>query len=406
MRVLFLGSIANCATAIVRALVRAGHVVDLASCTRRGRQRVTHVFVSKYVRRRFTLPMPHEKPQAFRDGLLELLLRNGPYDVLLPFNYAQNLAVARMRDELAPHTSVAVGPIHALQHLHEKDRLYDIAETIGIAAPRRIKYTDWDDLRAKVDCFPLVLKARRGEGAHGLRFVRTMDELEQVFHAMQAVIPTFPELQDFTHPIVQEYVPGNVHDVGYLFCKGKMRMAISQRRNLMYPLQGGPGVDVVTTQEPDLVEQGRALLERVGWHGVCQVEFKRDSRDGSPRLLDVNPRFWGTLDAAIQAGANFPAKLCELAARGDTTEQYEYRVGMRYVNLLPLMLFTLCQSRGERSARLNDIRDVLRGRVHCEIELRDFRPHLWILSSALWKIVRQHKIVFAPNPLSAKPVAL
>jgi predicted ATP-grasp superfamily ATP-dependent carboligase len=404
MRVLFLGSVANCATAVVRALARAGHVVDLASCARRGRQRYADGFISKYVRRTFALPVPHENPQAFRYGLRELLLRDTPYDVLLPFNYAQNLAVARMRDELESHVSVAVGPTYALLHLHEKDRLYDTAEAIGIATPRRIKYTDWADLRAKADCFPLVLKPRREEGARGLRFARTMRELEQVFHTMQAVPPTFPELEDFTRPIVQEYVPGHVHDVGYLFCEGKLRMAVSQRRNRMYPLWGGPGVDVVTTQEPDLIEQGRALLERVGWHGVCQVEFKRDSRDGSPRLLDVNPRFWGTLDVAIQAGANFPAKLCELVTRGDTAEQYEYRVGMRYVILLPLMLFTLCQSRGARRARLNDIRDAVRGHVHCEIELRDLRPHLWMLGSSLWKIMRQHKAVLAPDPLSAKPI--
>ncbi len=44
------------------------------------------------------------------------------------------------------------------------------------------------------------------------------------------------------------------------------------------------------------------------------VEFKQDNRDGSLRLMEINARFWGSLQLAIDAGVNFPCILADIAA--------------------------------------------------------------------------------------------
>jgi len=36
------------------------------------------------------------------------------------------------------------------------------------------------------------------------------------------------------------------------------------------------------------------MNESLDWHGVAMVEFWIDSRDGKPKLMEINPRFWGT----------------------------------------------------------------------------------------------------------------
>ena len=36
------------------------------------------------------------------------------------------------------------------------------------------------------------------------------------------------------------------------------------------------------------------------------VEFKHDERDGVPKLMEINGRFWGSLQLAIDAGVDFP----------------------------------------------------------------------------------------------------
>ena len=59
--------------------------------------------------------------------------------------------------------------------------------------------------------------------------------------------------------------------------------------------------------DPDLVRRSRALLDAFGWCGVAMVEYKLDERTGTPYLMEVNGRFWGSLQLAIDAGVDFPS---------------------------------------------------------------------------------------------------
>jgi hypothetical protein len=54
-----------------------------------------------------------------------------------------------------------------------------------------------------------------------------------------------------------------------------------------------------------------AAPRRSGWHGVAMVEFKIDRRDQLPKLMEINGRFWGSLQLAIDAGVDFPAILLQ-----------------------------------------------------------------------------------------------
>jgi predicted ATP-grasp superfamily ATP-dependent carboligase len=55
---------------------------------------------------------------------------------------------------------------------------------------------------------------------------------------------------------------------------------------------------------PELAEAGLRLLHELGYHGVSQVEFKRDPRDGRYRLMEVNARHWMWHSLATASGVN------------------------------------------------------------------------------------------------------
>jgi len=65
------------------------------------------------------------------------------------------------------------------------------------------------------------------------------------------------------------------------------------------------------------------------------VEFKIDSRDGKAKLLEVNPRFWGSLALAINAGVNFPYLLTLVALGLDFPPVVDYKLGHFCRWLLP-----------------------------------------------------------------------
>src|SRR5262249_6286836 len=69
------------------------------------------------------------------------------------------------------------------------------------------------------------------------------------------------------------------------------------------------------------------LLASLRWTGVAMVEFRR-SPTGRAALMELNPRFWGSLQLAIDAGVDFPSLLVDLH-RGVEIPRVEPRRGVR-----------------------------------------------------------------------------
>ena len=72
----------------------------------------------------------------------------------------------------------------------------------------------------------------------------------------------------------------------------------------------------------------RALLDEAGWHGIAMVEFKV-AADGTPYLMEINTRFWGSLQLAVDAGMDFPQLLYQLACGIQPKPVNNYKIGIR-----------------------------------------------------------------------------
>jgi len=102
------------------------------------------------------------------------------------------------------------------------------------------------------------------------------------------------------------------------------------------PPSGGVSVycESVSMDEA-LRDRSLALLDRFGWSGVAMVEYKRDSSTGQAYLMEVNGRFWGSLQLAIDSGVDFPRILvaCALGQESHQSQPSQqmpsYRVGVR-----------------------------------------------------------------------------
>jgi predicted ATP-grasp superfamily ATP-dependent carboligase len=282
-------------------------------------------------------------------------------------------ALSDLGEEIRNDVGVAVPDLAALEAAHDKLELTRRAEALGIPVPITHAPRDRAELTRLAESlrYPVVYKLRRGAAAVGLGFPASAGELLQHHDGLRIA-----EDRVFTtdRPLIQELIPGPVHDVVALFHQGEPRAVMTQQRLAMRPARGGPGCYNQTTIDPDLAELGVTLLKSLGWHGPAMVEFKRDSRDGRFRLLEVNGRFWGTLGLAILAGIDFPWLTCRMALEGDIEPVPHYRVGVRYRWVIP-----------EAFGRSTGVATSLRARwralrpghgVATEIEWSDPLPHL------------------------------
>lgn len=278
--------------------------------------------LSRYASGTFLHPSPTEQPEAFIRCIANALQRYPP-KVFLPTG-EDTLVVARYAAELeASGVRIPIAPYSTLRRLHRKDEAVELARHLDIPTPKTIVPSSISDLRAfcRHVGSPIVLKRVSSSSARGVSYVS-----EEDLDAMNAD-GSFGE-HAFKNMVAQEYVRGTGYGVSMLFNRGKLRAKFTHERLQELPVTGGISTVRVGVVCPVLEEYAQRLLEHVQFHGVAMVEFKHDKNTGQSWLIEVNPRFWGSLALAIQSGVDFPYLLFRMANEGDVDPVVEYQSGL------------------------------------------------------------------------------
>jgi len=321
---------------IIRALGRAG--VDVVATEVQERAAICPGFSSRYARETYVLPGCGEAGAAYPDRLLEIG-RDG--DVLVPVCLNSLLSVIENRDALSTKFRMLLPSLDALLRANDKWKLHGVAVEMGVSAPESWCPQDEDDVRALAEKvrFPVAVKFRHDQDMYlgpSERYAK-VDEASE----LSGVWRQFSELQ--ARPIIQQYVVGEGYGFEALYDSNGEAVATFQHKRLVeWPPEGGPSAVCQSVRIPELEQQGRKLLDGLGWRGVAMVEFRRCSETGEFYLLEINPRFWGSVSLSEAAGMNFPA-LYYRCARGEDVGTQTYREGVR-LRFLPTFLTSMALS--------------------------------------------------------------
>jgi len=333
------------ALASVRNLGRKGLYVIAA-----GPKRWEQSFFSKYARERLIYPNPAKNADEFARFLLDYLGKE-KIDCVLPMSDYTTIPLSRHKGDFEKVTHLAVPDWEVLSLVRDKAKIIKIAAGLGIAAPETHCPATVEEARevAARMSYPCVVKYKKGTGAIGIRYAKTREQLMEFYGApTREADVVFDDLV----PMMQEYIPGGIHDVCVLFARGEPRAVEIHERTKMYPPTGGYGAAYRTELAPDMRETAIRLLSHVGWHGPALVEFKRDARDGRAKLMEVNTRFWGGVDVSAHAGIDFVHLAYKLATEGDVEPEWDYEVGMKYRWLFPTEFASALESENRLDALL------------------------------------------------------
>ena len=305
--------------ACVRSLGRAGHEVHVVSGNGR-----SIAGASRWARSDTALGDPISDAGSYRRALTEL---TGALeaDVVIPVTEPALLAVLEAPEVLAP-AKVPFPPLDTFLAVSDKALVMEAARAVGIAVPQQTTLTapeQVSQISAHVD-HALVLKPGRSirEGTKlGVSYV-------QPGHDAAAAITALPP--EAFPLLVQERVEGPGTGVFLLRWQGRTLAAFAHRRLREKPPSGGVSVlRESVALDPELRQKAEALLDRLGWQGVAMVEFKVDERTQVPFIMEINGRFWGSLQLAIDAGVDFPRLLVEAAEGTPASSAPTYEVGVR-----------------------------------------------------------------------------
>ena len=308
--------------AVVRSLGQKGVQVTVGE-----RTTLNTSFFSKYCSRRIVYPSPKRFPEQFIEFLLKEIRKNR-YDCLFPMEEETLLLMAKYREEISSHVPFLVPDLQKIESVRDKGNLIRFAEEHGIPAPRTF-YTsaskNIEPLLLQADSIPIpaVIKPRISSGSFGIVYVTKQEDLLPSYQKVHARYP---------FPLIQEWIPDGMGTYGFsalLDKRSDVKAAFIHKKIRMYPVQGGPSTLREGVCHPQIMELGISLLKALNWTGIAMAEFKVDPRDGAPKLMEVNPRFWGSLQLAITSGVDFPWLMLRLARGENFPPVLDYRVNKR-----------------------------------------------------------------------------
>lgn len=303
-----------------RVLVSAAKARSLASC-------------SRFCERGFAVPDPNRSGAEEYTAAIRDIVIQEKVDAIFPMTEASIHHLNQTRSLLPPDLVLACADAQKMEAVSNKFEVFRLAEKLDVPTPRTLYLSSPSDLAGVIGDiheYPVVVKpalskipqAGGGFLGGGIRYAGTRNELQDLYE-------TSPALQ---YPsIIQERIVGPGTGLFTLYDVDRHLALFSHRRLREKPPSGGVSVvsESVSLDE-EMVDAAGKLLSAVGWQGVAMVEFKRDVRDGKAKLMEINGRFWGTLQLAVASGVDFPGLYLDFLFGGKPSHAFRnYRIGRR-----------------------------------------------------------------------------
>jgi predicted ATP-grasp superfamily ATP-dependent carboligase len=240
---------------------------------------------------------------------------------------------------------------------NDKYRMTRLATSINIPVPQTFYPGSGEEVKmiaGKIN-YPVVIKIRAGSANEGMTYIFRSQDLALAY---DATVKKY-SLDSHNLPIIQEFIPGTDYVAAAVFDHGqlKARVAIKALRNS--PPSGGLLISRISVFHEQMLNYLTSLAVAMRWHGLISADFRLDERDNTPKLLDVNPRFWYSLYQAIASGVEFPYLLYGIAAGHPVPTLENYRVGIRtgFICSDTLDILSRLVKRGNKLNTLKEFRE-------------------------------------------------
>jgi D-aspartate ligase len=255
--------------------------------------------------------------------------------VLIPTRDETVAAFSRHRVRLEKMFRMTTQEWDVIQWAWDKNKTYKFAEKHGIPVPGTWTVRNADELESLFPRLPLAIKPAIKEnffyatGAKAWR-ANTPAELRDLFNRAAEQIPC-------EEIMIQEIVPGD-GSTQLSWCafvvNGEAHSTLVAKRLRQHPREFGRAATYVETVEcPEVEELSKIFVKALGYHGLIEIEYKFDHRDGKYKLLDANARAWGFHSLGWVAGVDFPY-LMFADQFGESAEPARAKAGVGWLRIV------------------------------------------------------------------------
>lgn len=243
-------------------------------------------------------------------NFLKQEIRKRNIDILMPLHFNNIRLVSKYKKEFKLlNIKTLVSSVAALNRVNDKWELSKHLEKNKISSPKTFrKNIDYRNLE-----YPLLAKPMEGIGGVGIELIKDQNVLEKSIIRLQN--------KKF---IFQEFINGYDIDCSVLSKDGEI-LAFTIQKGLAYSSKPFTPPSIVEFLESkELYKLIEKLIKSLNWTGVANIDLRYDEVENIFQVIEINPRFWGSVEASSLIGVNFPYLYC-LTCLGIPYEIPEYR---------------------------------------------------------------------------------
>lgn len=340
--------------AAARAIASSGYIVDVIG----GNRSISSK--SKHVRKNvFNInTLSNNNLNKFLE-----IIKKEQYNIVLGIGASSIKFLSDNREQIRKHVKLLLPPKQSLAICLDKIQTMKFASAYNICIPKTYLFKSMKDVNylKKVGNFPIIIKsADEVDKKIPTLYISSREDLdENLIEKIFALNSSF---------IAQERIFGGAEAFFAIYKNGLLIDYMMHERMRENPITGGPSTKARSIYKQDLYTFGKLALDKLKWNGVAMVEFKRDTL-GQLHLLEINPKFWGSLDLALATGVNFPTLAVKIAAgKNVIPKKYHARkkvfqwpldgdleLGVKNPKLLPYVIVDLINPKINKNIYLNDL---------------------------------------------------
>jgi len=327
MKVIVLDGNQRPSLAITRSLGRRGFRVTVGAETKKSLSSS-----SRFCADSFEYPSPYEDPEGFFRAVFDKSCELQP-DFLVPVTDVTVGEILRRRGEFNEKIRIPYGEFEKYNLVSNKEWVVSQCRKLELPVPKSVLSTEFSGREAILEAarklgYPLVVKpglsrvrTEAGWSNTSVRYAPNENELDAMLKD-----PVFSKVPF----LLQERIQGQGAGIFLLMKDGEVLASFAHKRLREKPPSGGVSVLCESIEPPaGAMNAATRLLASVKWNGIAMVEFKEDNRENVLKIMEVNARFWGSLELAISSGVDFPYLLLAMLKGEDARGPKTYKTGQK-----------------------------------------------------------------------------
>lgn len=282
-------------------------------------------FKSKYIYKKYLISSKKNKEQYLND----IAKISKECDCLIPVHF-QTIELISQNINLFKHIKKLIPNNEKLEESNDTYKLLKLAQKISVPIPKTYFIDNLEQIEKILPEleFPVIIKVKKEENI-------LPPKRHIIVHKKENFIQSYKNLHSLQEfPVIQKYIKGTGIGFFALYDKNSQIKALFCHERLReYPITGGPSTLCKSIYDEKLIEYGKKILDELKWQGVAMVEFKKEYSTNEYKLMEINPRFWGSLPLAIKSGVDFPYLLYKLINEEnfDSIKNYEHGIKLRFL---------------------------------------------------------------------------